>query len=241
MYLCTTGYGKQDIALEHKCPECPPRSLAIHAGGAGRRYRSVPCASHLGNQGGNLLAVCTGTEPAQQVTPGNSAQCGESDQVGAITWKISQVALTEGLPRITPKRSPEIWHQWLWYCWSMEDPGAWRHCRETPAVPTPGLARPRKSELRTPTPGSVGADSQPALGHRAPQACVDRSRPCPGGVFRCQSPAQASEMKPAEGLLMTSPGPCQGPFWAPASPGTPMPSVVLWHRRFPDIMRYTFG
>ena len=112
---------------------------------------------------------------------------------------------------------------------------------ETPAVPTSGLARPRKSELRTPTPGGAGADSQPALGHRAPQACVDRSRPCPGGVFWYQSPARASEMKPAEGLLMTSPGPSQGPSWAPASPGTPVPSVVLWCRRFPDIVRYTFG
>lgn len=130
MYPCTTGYGKQETALEHECPECPPRSLATHAGGAGRRHRSVPCASHLGNQGGNLLAVCTGTEPAQQVTPGKSAQHGESNRVGAITWKISQVALTEGLPRVTPERSPEIWHRWLRYCWSMEDPGAWRHGRD---------------------------------------------------------------------------------------------------------------
>ena len=130
MYPCTTGYGKQETALEHECPECPPRSLATHAGGAGRSHRSVPCASHLGNQGGNLLAVCTGTEPAQQVTPGKSAQHGESNRVGAITWKISQVALTEGLPRVTPERSPEIWHWWLRYCWSMEDPGAWRHGRD---------------------------------------------------------------------------------------------------------------
>ena len=146
-----------------------------------------------------------------------------------VTWQVSQVTLTEGLPRITPQRSPEIWHRWL------RSPcfGAWRTLEHG------GIAeRPQRSPplaWAVPVSPSCGDRLQEArvLSHSLPLGTVHHRPVWTGSALpsgHLPAPATlhwASDTEPGEVLPVTSAGPCQWPFWALASPGTTVPSVVL--------------
>lgn len=193
MCLCTARCSKRDSALEHKCPECPLRSLATHPVGGGCRYRSIPHASHVGN------LVPLGCEHNNEASPAGdtlelSVEWGGRSGRSPVTWQASQVTLTEGLPRITPQRFPEIWHWWLRYpCL-----GAWR------TLERGGIAeRPQRSPpLGWPIPVSLSCGDRlqeaRVVSHSLPLGTVHR-RPVWTGVGPAQQ-ASSGTSNPAMGF-----------------------------------------
>ena len=184
----------------------------------GRRYRSVPCASHLGNP---VPLGCAHSNQAS--TAGNtlelSAEWGGRSGRSPVTWQVSQVTLTEGLPRITPQRSPEIWHWWLRYpCF-----GAWRTLEHGGIAERPQRSPPLAwAVLVSPSCGDRLQEAR-VLSHSLPLGTVHHRPVWTGSALpsgRLPGPATlhwASDTEPGEVLPVTSAGPASGHsgLWPP--------------------------